>query len=82
MRMISLSITSLLFACDPQKGNDTGDANDSGSIVDTQLDPNDYEAGCFVVDGGNGFAKLNDAMLFVETGSIITKCTPWLKFFV
>ena len=64
-------MSSILFACDPQKGNDTSDTNDTGSPTDTQLDPNDYESGCFVVDGGNGFAKLNDAMLFVNTGSTI-----------
>ena len=63
-------ILSLLFAC-----GDSTKTTDSGSVQDdtgtTTLDPNDYESGCFIVDGGNGFASFSDAMLFAEEGSTI-----------
>ena len=54
-------IPLILLACGDTKNNtDSGDISDTSDTGDTEtveLDPNDYDSGCFTVDGGDGFAK-------------------------
>lgn len=59
----------LLSACETinKVDEDTADTGDN-TVVDT----NDYEPGCFVVDGGDGYALLNDAISVASDGSEIT----------
>lgn len=68
---MTYSFLILLFACgNSTKSTDTGSVNDDTG-TETTLDPSDYESGCFMVDGENGFANFSDAMLFTEDGSTV-----------
>ena len=68
-----------LFGCgDKQTTNeDTDTVTEEEVEEDENLDPADFEEGCFV-DGNLGFRWLNDAMLFATDGTTITmnQCSP------
>ncbi len=75
MRFISLSTPlALLLACGekaPATQNDTGSVTEEEEIT--------YESGCFVVDGGDGYKYLNDAIAVADEGSQISPvgCTSF-----
>ncbi len=75
MRFISLSTPlALLLACGekaPSTQNDTGSVTEEDAIT--------YESGCFVVDGGDGYKYLNDAIAVADEGSQISPvgCTSF-----
>ena len=67
MRPTLFSVTALLFACGEKEPNtDT----DTGNI--TEEEEVSYESGCFVVDGGDGYKYLNDAIAVADVGSQIS----------
>jgi hypothetical protein len=65
---------SLLLACG-EKDTAT-DPTDTGTATEEEIN---YEAGCFVVDGGDGYKYLNDAIAVAEEGSQISPvgCTEF-----
>ena len=67
MRLITLSTPlMLLVACGDK---DTAvDPTDTGEVTEEIT----YEAGCFVVDGGDGYKYLNDAIAVADEGSQIS----------
>ena len=65
---IWLTTFGLLSACE-NISKDDPQSEDTGE-VDTDTD--DLEPGCFVVDGGAGYALLNDAISMANDGSTIT----------
>ena len=69
MRFMSLSTPFLLIlACgekDPTTETDTGEITEEEEVIS-------YEAGCFVVDGGDGYKYLNAAIAMANEGSQIS----------
>ncbi|MGC6508414.1 MAG: beta strand repeat-containing protein [Myxococcota bacterium] len=65
---ILLTTFGLLSACE-NISKDNPDGEDTGEVI---TDTNDLEPGCFTVDGGSGYALLNDAILMASDGSTIT----------
>lgn len=69
--LIPLFLILPIFGCGEKQTNE--DETEEKNVNDEEnLDPSDYEEGCFIVDGNNSFRWLNDAMLFTENGSSIT----------
>ena len=64
--LIQLMLAQSLLACrnPPDDKNNTVDTGTEDTIT--------YEAGCFVVDGGDGYRWLNDAITVADEGSTIT----------
>ena len=55
--MTSLTPLVLVLACGEKDPSDN--STDTGSVEEEEIN---YESGCFVVDGGDGYRYLNDAM--------------------
>ncbi len=66
--LLSFSL-ALLLGCPPP--DDTHKPDDSG---DDTGDPVVYEEGCITVDGGGGYASLNDAIHLASDGATIEIC--------
>lgn len=68
MRPLFFSLPALLIACGDK---DTSTETDTGNVTEEEAEIT-YEAGCFVVDGGDGYKYLNDAIAVAEDGSQIS----------
>ena len=74
MRLMTLSTPLvLILACGEKEPNDN--TTDTGTIEEEIT----YESGCFVVDGGDGYKYLNDAIAMADEGSQISPvgCTDF-----
>ena len=74
MRLMTLSTPlALILACGEKDPSDN--TTDTGTIEEDIT----YESGCFVVDGGDGYKYLNDAIAMADEGSQISPvgCTDF-----
>lgn len=72
MRLIFPCLLLLLTAC-PPSGDSSKDSNGGGGDTGTGGTTN-FEPGCITVDGGGGYAYLQDAITVASDGSTITLC--------
>ena len=72
--MTSLTPLVLVLACGEKDPSDN--STDTGSVEEEEIN---YESGCFVVDGGDGYRYLNDAIAVADEGAQISPvgCTEF-----
>jgi len=67
-----IAASSLLVLLGCPTNDDTGIKDDTGP--DDTGEPETYEEGCITIDGGGGYASLNDAIHLADEGATIEVC--------